>query len=146
MNPQIYEYLVERLFAVGALDVWITPILMKKSRPANQLSVLVDALDLHRCVEQILRETTTIGVRILAVGRIAAERETRVVSTPYGESRAKISLFQGRIVHVSAEYQDCKKIAAETGVPLKKIQQLVVQLANEQYAGDPSYLLKERMK
>lgn len=133
-NPQIYEYLSECLFAAGALDVWLTPIIMKKNRPAHQLSVLLESIACEKCIGIIFRETSTIGLRIVEVDRIAAERSIIFVETPWGKARAKVSYFREKIIHISAEYQDCKKIACKTGVPLKKIQLYVTNLANGIYS------------
>lgn len=143
LNPQIYEYVFEQLFQAGALDVWLTPIWMKKNRPANQLSVLLDMENLDTCVEIILRETSSIGMRISEIGRITAARRIVAVKSPYGEARAKISSFNGKIVHISAEYQDCKEIAIKTGIPLKKILGMFAFLADRQYTNTRFHFVEE---
>lgn len=109
----------------------MTPIIMKKNRPAHQLSVLLEPVACEKCIEIIFRETSTIGLRVFEVNRIAAERDIIPVETPWGKVRAKISYFRGKIIHISAEYQDCKRIACETGVPLKEIQLCVIKIATE---------------
>ena len=122
MNPQDYGYVYERLLSAGALDVWTTPIFMKKNRPAVTLSVLVDEGAKETCAEILFRETTSIGLRIVPVGqRLEAVRRTAMVETEYGEVSCKISAYKGHIVSLSAEYEDCRRIAMEKDVPIKKV-------------------------
>lgn len=124
MNPQIYGYLYERILEAGAVDVWTTAIFMKKNRPAQQLSVLTDASHKEDCYEVIFTETSTIGVREIPIEqRREATRRMARVQTMYGEVSCKISAYKGKIVSISAEYEDCRRLAAEQHVPLKKIQQ-----------------------
>ena len=128
MNPQVYGYLLERLLAAGALDVWTTPIYMKKNRPAATLSVLVAEDKKEPCAEIIFAETTAIGLRVLAVDeRLEAERQMAKVTTKYGEVSVKVSAFHGKIVSVSAEYEDCRQLALAHKIPLKLVQQEAVQ-------------------
>ena len=122
MNPQNFGYIYDRLFEAGALDVWAMPIYMKKNRPAYTLSVLVESETKEACAEIMLQETTSIGIRVLPVAeRIEAMRRTARVETPYGEVDCKISAYKGQIVSVSAEYDDCRRLAEEKKVPLKKV-------------------------
>jgi len=124
MNPQIYGWLYEKLFSAGALDVWTTNILMKKNRPAQMLSVLVDGEHLDDCVKIIFEETTTIGIRIVEiVRRVEAVRKMAKVQTTWGEVQCKVSAYDGKIVSITPEYEDCKKLAEENGVPFKAIWQ-----------------------
>ena len=124
MNPQIFGYLYNRLFAAGALDVWITPIYMKKNRPAQMLSVLTDSEHQADCVKIIFEETTTIGLRVMNVDRrIEAVRKMAKVSTSYGEVQCKVSAYDGKIVSITPEYEDCVKLAEKNNAPLKKIWQ-----------------------
>lgn len=122
MNPQDYGYVYDRLLAAGALDVWTTPIFMKKNRPAVTLSVLTDEENKEACLDIIFAETTTIGVRLIPINqRREAQRRTAKVETPYGEVDCKISAYKGHIVSLSAEYDDLRRIAEEKHLPLKKI-------------------------
>ena len=106
---------------MGARDVWFTPIQMKKNRPATMLSVLVSAEDERDAVELILRETTTLGVRVRPIARYEAGREIRVVETSVGTVSAKVKIVSGEPVSVSPEYEDCRRIAIETGLPLQRV-------------------------
>lgn len=124
MNPQNYSYVAEKLFEAGALDVWTTPIMMKKSRPANTLHVLVDEFHEDICAQIIFQETTSIGIRVMPVlRRYEASRKIANVETKFGTVRCKISAYKGTIVSISPEFDDCLKLAREKNVPLKSVQQ-----------------------
>ena len=121
MNPQVYEHLIERLMQQGALDVYLTPIIMKKGRPAILLSVLTGSSQSDALLDTIFRETTSIGVRIQEVGRKKLSRDIREVKTVYGSVRIKISKRGDEILTVTPEYEDCRRIAEEKHVPIKQV-------------------------
>ncbi len=121
MNPQIYGHLIELLMAQGAQDAYLTPIIMKKGRPAIMLSVLTDRGASSRLLDTVFRETTSIGARIQEVGRKKLGRETREVGTRYGTVRVKVSTRDGEVLTVTPEYEDCKRLAEEKQVPLKQV-------------------------
>ena len=124
MNPQIFGWLYEKLFKVGALDVWTTPIYMKKNRPAQMLTVLVDSEHKADCIKIIFEETTSIGLRVIEIDkRVEAVRKMAKVETSFGEVQCKVSAYDGKIVSISPEYEDCKKLAEKNNVPLKFIWQ-----------------------
>lgn len=130
MNSQIFGYLYERLFAMGALDVWTTPIFMKKNRPAQKLSVLIPKMQINSCADIIFKETTTIGIRIIAVAdRLEAERKLVKADTEYGKITCKISTWRGEIVNIAPEYDECIMLAKKNGEALKKIQLAAVKNA-----------------
>ncbi len=141
MNPQIYGYLYDMFLSAGALDVWTTPIFMKKNRPANMLSILVDEVHRTRCEELLLRETTSIGFRVFPVeSRMEAQRTMERVKTRFGDVNCKISSYHGKIVSVSAEYEDCRTIAQQHDMPLKQVQQETLSVWYRQHSlreGDP---------
>ena len=128
MNPQVYEYLMDRLFEAGALDVYITPVVMKKSRPAQMLSVVADAGRLNDIRELIFRETTTIGVRVKKMSRFVLTRDIKEVHLPYGTVRVKISGSGGGVCNIVPEYEDCKALAMKTGIPLRDVIELARRL------------------
>ncbi|HRZ86187.1 MAG TPA: nickel pincer cofactor biosynthesis protein LarC [bacterium] len=132
MNPQIYEHLAGRLFKLGALDVWLTPVTMKKMRPAAVLSVLCAEAGCDAAVDAIFEETTTYGVRIQTVQRRTLERETSTVTTRYGRIRVKAGSAGGKTMTVTPEYEDCRECAGAKRVPLKR----VMSAAVEAYAKD----------
>jgi len=121
MNPQIYSHLIDTLMAKGAHDVYLTPIIMKKGRPAILLSVLTDKAKGTEILDTIFRETTSIGVRIQEVGRKKLSRDVREIETSYGKIRIKISKRGDEIMTITPEYEDCKKLAEEKQVPLKSV-------------------------
>ena len=123
MNPQIFNFFAERALAAGALDVFFTPVQMKKNRPGVLLSVLCRPAQREKLMEMFFQETTTLGVRGYEVFRRALERESVPVQTPYGEVRVKVARRNGQMLHFSPEFEDCRKLAAENEVPLKKVLQ-----------------------
>ncbi len=118
MNPQVYGHLIERLFGSGALDVFMTQVIMKKMRPGVSLTVLCEKGKRDDLAALILRETTSIGVRWYEASRLTMERELREVGTKYGEVRVKVSGLEGVAMKVVPEYEDCRKLAKKNGVPL----------------------------
>ena len=121
MSPQIYGYFVERALAAGALDVFSTAVQMKKNRPGVLLTILCDAAHTARLIDLVFRETTTIGVRTYDVRRKVLDRELVAVATQFGEVRVKISRMNGSVLNATPEYEDCQRLAAEKGIPLKQV-------------------------
>ena len=125
MNPQIYGYLMEKLFNEKAADVWFTPIQMKKNRPAIMLSVLAPASLETKLTEIIMRETSTLGIRSRPVSRHMAHREIIEFDSSLGRAKAKIKRFGDDIVAVSPEYDDCRRLALEHNLPLHEVSRVV---------------------
>jgi uncharacterized protein (TIGR00299 family) protein len=123
MNPQFYGYLMEKLFAAGARDVFLTPIQMKKNRPATLLGVIACRCDEAALAELILRETTTLGLRVQPIGRYEAQREFRQIETEYGTLTVKLKLLDGQVIQSVPEYDECVRLAGEKGVSLAQIYQ-----------------------
>jgi hypothetical protein len=121
MNPELYDYIIDSLFSAGAKDVFITPIIMKKSRPAVKLSILCTADAENRVNEILFRETSTIGVRKYAIDKTMLERRTEQVHTRYGDVRVKSAFYQGVCIKSKPEYEDCMKIAREKGVSIHQV-------------------------
>lgn len=128
-NPEFYEYVMDRLFAAGARDVYLAPVHMKKNRPGVVLSVLCSEGDRERLSGIVLSETSAIGVRYYPVRRLVLSRETREVSTPYGAVRVKIALSPDARENLAPEYEDCKRIAREKNVPIKMVYQAALAAA-----------------
>lgn len=122
MNPQIFGVLMDRLLREGALDVFYTAIQMKKNRPGTLLTVLAAPEARERLTATIFRETTTIGVRYRDMVRECLDRETVSVETPLGVVRMKVASRKGEMVNASPEFDDCARIAAATGRPVKDVQ------------------------
>jgi len=121
MNPELYGYVEEKLFAKGALDVFKTAIMMKKGRPAIKLSVLVAQENEGDVMDVIFRETTSLGVRRLAVDKIMMERTFEAVPTRFGTVTVKYAYAHGERIKYKPEYEDCRRIAEETGIPLPEV-------------------------
>ena len=122
LNPELCAHAADAAFTAGAIDVWWTPIIMKKGRPALLLSALAPLSRRDAVVAAILAETTTIGVRFDAVERVVLARELVAVATEFGEIRVKLAHdVAGRVMNVAPEHDDCRRIATATGVPLKQI-------------------------
>ena len=132
MPPNLIAALCEDLMAAGALDVSITPVLMKKGRPGHLLSVMATPGLTARLTDQLLRHSTTLGVRVTKAERITAERRVIEVQTVLGPVRAKVKELGGVAVDVSPEYEDCRRIALETGRDLRDVMRLATAAARNQ--------------
>jgi uncharacterized protein (TIGR00299 family) protein len=121
MNPQYFDHVMERLFAAGARDVFLTPIQMKKNRPATLLTVICEPARRDPLAQIILQETTSIGIRYYPVSRLILKRETRKVKTRYGEVSVKVVVQPDGTRRATPEYDDLKRIAAAENIPLKTI-------------------------
>lgn len=121
MSPQVSGYLMDRLLAAGARDVFFTPVQMKKSRPGVLLTVLAETEQKIKILDIIFEESTSIGVRSYPVERHCLERKTVRVKTPYGPVAVKVSAAGGRAVTAQPEYEDCRALAEKKKVPLKKV-------------------------
>lgn len=121
MNPELYGTVSETLFAAGALDVWLTPIQMKKGRPGVLLSVVAPAALETALADLILRETTTLGVRVHTVHRHEARRSFATVETPYGAVRVKLKWAGETVAGIKPEYADCLRLAHEKQVAVRHV-------------------------
>jgi pyridinium-3,5-bisthiocarboxylic acid mononucleotide nickel chelatase len=130
MSPELHGYVAERLLAAGALDAYLTPVLMKKGRPGVVLSVLCRPEDASRLRSLLFAETTTLGIRTYAITRHCLPREVRTVHTPYGEIRVKVARW-GEDEKAAPEYEDCRRAAELHGVPLQQVYQAALRV----YAG-----------
>ena len=135
MSPELLAYVQERLFELGARDVWFTPIQMKKNRPATMLSALLPADLESQAAMLVMRETTTLGVRVRPAARYEAERETVELETSLGAVRVKVKRLDGRAVSASPEYEDCRRLALERGMPLQDVYRVVQTEAGERLLG-----------
>jgi len=127
VNPEILGNFVEQALAAGALDVFHTPILMKKNRPGAMLTVLCGEADADKFTELMLRETTAFGVRRHTAERRKLAREFIAVTTPYGEVTVKIGKLDGRVSQAAPEFESCKAVAARANVPLKQIYEAAIK-------------------
>lgn len=134
MNPEFYEPLMDLLFQHGALDVYLTPITMKRGRPATKISVISDLT--HRdALEAVLMEhSTTLGIRMMPIERTKAGRRIESVTTRWGDIRVKLKIWNGRVTDASPEYVDCERVVHEHEVPIRLVYGEVNRIA-EAYVG-----------
>jgi pyridinium-3,5-bisthiocarboxylic acid mononucleotide nickel chelatase len=123
LNPQVFGYVMDRLFEEGALDAFAVPVQMKKNRPGMLLTVLCKPGDADNLTQLIFTETTTLGVRRRDEARQILARRWESVSTPWGDVRIKIGSMNGSVTNYAPEYEDCRQIAAERHLPLKAVMQ-----------------------
>ncbi len=121
MNPELYEYVIESLFKEGALDVYMTPIIMKKQRPGIKLNVLCKSEEQNEIKDIILTHTTTLGFRQYKVKRNMLKREFHRVNTKYGEITVKSGYYKGKSIKSKPEYEECKKIALENDISIAEV-------------------------
>ncbi|HSG67679.1 MAG TPA: nickel insertion protein, partial [Bacteroidales bacterium] len=130
MTPEQISYVMERLFEAGADDVFITPIIMKKSRNASKLSVLCDDEHFAEISSLLVSETSTLGFRTYIVDKTELEREFSELKTKYGMVRIKNGFFREQKIRQKPEYEDCARLAREHKVPLSEIYREVDRVLN----------------
>ena len=121
MNPQMYDYLIGLLLGEGALDVFLTSVQMKKNRPGTLLSVICIPDAVGKFSDILMKETTTIGLRWRVENRIMAQRQIQRIDTAHGPIHVKLAKSNGRIINLTPEYDDCKRVALEKHIPLKNV-------------------------
>jgi uncharacterized protein (TIGR00299 family) protein len=121
MNPQHFALLVERMEAAGAVDVWLTPIIMKKGRPATQVSAIAPVSQRDAVEAAMIENSTTLGIRAVPIDRTKAERRFASVTTRWGDVQVKLRGWNGRVIDVTPEYDDCVAIARANDVPIREV-------------------------
>lgn len=132
MNPQLFGPLMDRLYAAGALEVYLAPVQMKKNRPGTLLTILGKPDERQALSAIVFRETTTIGVRFQEMLRQRLDRETVVVSTPLGPIRFKVARLEGSVANAAPEFEDCLRLSTERGLPVKEVQAIAMKAYLEQ--------------
>jgi uncharacterized protein (TIGR00299 family) protein len=127
MSPEVYGHVMDLLFEAGALDVWMTPVIMKKSRPAILLSAICQEHEAPALMEIILKETTTLGLRHYSAGRVTLERSTRRIKTVFGNIMVKDAFLGGRHIKSSPEYEDARRAARKHGVSLRDVMEAAIR-------------------
>jgi uncharacterized protein (TIGR00299 family) protein len=135
MPGELLAYAQEKLLAAGAADAWCTPIQMKKGRPAVTLSVICSEAEEEKIARLLLRETSTLGVRVRPVHRWEAEREVIEFVSPLGPAAVKVKRMPGEPPHVAPEYESCKRLAEATGLPIADVYRLVQAEGERRLAG-----------
>jgi uncharacterized protein (TIGR00299 family) protein len=126
LSPQLLAHVAEAALANGALDVMLTPVIMKKGRPGTLLTVLCNPSAVPALEQLLLRETTTLGIRIRQDRRSCLDRTHRTVATPYGDIRIKIGSLAGETLNAAPEFEDCRAAAASHRVAVKQVQQAAI--------------------
>ena len=121
MNPQMYDYLIKKTLKMGAMDIFLTSVQMKKNRSGTLLTIICQPQRVDEFSDFLLRETTTIGLRWRIDNRIKAHRTIQAIQTQYGAINFKVAKIGHRTINVAPEYEDCKRAALESGVPLKQV-------------------------
>jgi uncharacterized protein (DUF111 family) len=134
-TPQALAFASERLFEMGAQEVYTTPVHMKKGRSGHQVTVLAEPDRLDTMASVVLEETSTLGLRYRRVGRIELERSRVQVKTRYGTVRVKVGHLDGRPLQVWPEYDDCAAVARRNEVPLKEVQQAALETWRKRAGG-----------
>jgi len=125
MNPEWYDNLFGKLFEAGASDVFLTPIIMKKSRPAIMLSVLCSKNVAPEMKSIIFNNSTTIGLREYPVTKTVLKRQEKEIETELGKVRVKCSYFQGKEIRFKPEFEDLKKLATQHGLSLNEVEKII---------------------
>jgi hypothetical protein len=137
MPGELFGFVQERLFGAGALDVWFTPIQMKKNRPGVLLSAIMPADRAQAGARVVLRETSTLGVRTRAVERYEAGREVVLVETSLGRLPVKVKRLDGEVLDASPEYEACREAALRAGMPLQEVMRRAQAEALAKLGADP---------
>ena len=128
LSPQVIAYVTEQALALGALDVMCTSVQMKKNRVGILITLLSDASHVAALQELLLRETTTLGVRLREERRVSLAREPHPVNTPWGEVRIKRGLRAGEEIKAAPEFEDCRRIAEAEHLPLRQVMETAMQI------------------
>jgi len=126
LSPQVLAYVAETALAKGALDVMLTPVIMKKGRPGTLLTILCNESDRLAMEHLILSETSTLGVRTRQDRRTTLDRSHVSVATEYGEIRVKVGSLAGEELNAAPEFEDCRAAALKFAVPVKQVQQAAI--------------------
>jgi hypothetical protein len=126
LSPQLLAHVAESALALGALDVMLTPVIMKKGRPGTLLTLLCNPADSTKFEQLLLRETSTLGIRIRQDRRVSLDRAHTAVSTPYGDIRIKVASRDGETFNIAPEFEDCRAASARHGIAVKLVQQAAI--------------------
>ena len=121
MNPQMYDYLIQQILNRGAMDIYLSPVQMKKNRSGTLLTIICTPNSVETFAIFLLKETTTIGMRWRVENRVKARRTIKEIDTHYGPIRFKFAQLGNETINVSPEYEDCKRVAHEKKIPLKEV-------------------------
>ncbi|HUS87027.1 MAG TPA: nickel pincer cofactor biosynthesis protein LarC [Bacteroidales bacterium] len=132
MNPELFEGLMDRLLEAGASDVYLTPVIMKKSRPGTKISIVCYSDKKEQITKILFRESTTLGIRSTPIEKLMLEREFKHVDTPFGKISVKFSYYEGKVVAAKPEFDRCNEIARKEGIPLREVYRIIERCIDEE--------------
>jgi uncharacterized protein (DUF111 family) len=137
VSPEILGSVMEKLFAAGALDVWFTPVQMKKNRPGVMLSALCEEAAASRLADIVFAETTAFGLRVEKIERLKLARRFETVRTRHGEVTVKLGLTGDRVLQIAPEFESCRAVADKAAVPLREVQLAAMEAARAAFENRP---------
>jgi uncharacterized protein (DUF111 family) len=137
LPPQVLGSVMQQLLAAGALDVWFTPVQMKKNRPGVMLSALCDEQRVQPLADIIFAETTAFGLRVEKIQRLKLSRRFETVRTPHGEVTVKLGFKEDRLFQIAPEYESCRALAERSGVTLREVQAAALEAARAAFVPKP---------
>jgi uncharacterized protein (TIGR00299 family) protein len=144
MSPQLVGPLVEALLAAGAVDAWSSPIVMKKGRPALEVTALAPPTAVAEVQRAFFRNSTTLGVRAQPLSRAVLARAFESVATPYGAVRVKLGALDGEVLGAQPEFEDCRRLAGKAGVPVRAVLDAATAAGHALLAGGAARARKRR--
>ena len=133
MSSEIYSYVYEKAISDGALDIYTESIYMKKNRPAIKLCILCKEKDLNKFIDLIMLQTSTFGVRYSKYNRVILDRKFTKIETEFGKVSVKLGYYNGKLIRVTPEYEDCKVIAKTMNIPLSNVINNITDIINKNF-------------
>lgn len=133
MSSEVYSYIYEIFIENGVLDIYTESIYMKKNRPATKLCILCKEEDLNKFVDLIILQTSTFGIRYTKYNRVTLNRKFTEIDTKYGKITVKLGYYNGKLIRVTPEYEDCKNIAKNKNIPLNSLINNINYLINKKF-------------
>ena len=133
MSSEVYSYIYERFINDGALDIYTQSIYMKKNRPATKLCILCKEEDLNKFIDLMILQTSTFGIRYSKQNRVTLDRKFTKIETEYGKITVKLGYYNGQLIRINPEYEDCKKISINKNIPLNSLVNNINYLINKKF-------------
>lgn len=133
MSSEVYSYIYEKFINDGALDIYTQSIYMKKNRPAIKLCILCKEDDLNKFIDLMILQTSTFGIRYSKYNRVTLDRKFTKIETEYGKITVKLGYYNGQLIRITSEYEDCKKISINKNIPLNSLVNNINYLINKKF-------------
>lgn len=133
MSSEVYSYIYERFIDDGALDIYTQSIYMKKNRPATKLCILCKEEDLNKFIDLMMLQTSTFGIRYSKYNRVTLDRKFTKIDTGYGKITVKLGYYNGKLIRVTPEYEECKKIAIDKNMSLNNLVNNINYIINKKF-------------